>query len=115
VIEGVIVGKGVPGYYFSEDLYFQDKTGLMYIDYRFGLRIVDFFWAITKVKQLIGQTVRIRGWYRRGPSPYFQIDRLETREGRTFRNYAKHTTYILAVLFFIIGSFLFYLYFTTFI
>jgi Zn-dependent protease with chaperone function len=115
MIEGVIVGKGVPGYYFSDDLYFQDNTGLMYIDYRFGLSIVDFFWAITKVKHLIGQTVRIRGWYRRGPSPYIQIDRLETREGRVFRNYAKHMTYLLAVLFFIIGSFLFYLYFTTFV
>lgn len=115
VLEGVIVGKGVPGYYFSDDLFFQDNTGLMYIDYRFGLRIVDFFWAITKVKHLIGQTVRIRGWYRRGPSPYVQIDRLETREGRVFRNYAKHMTYILAVLFFIIGAFLFYLYFATFV
>ncbi|MBY9004167.1 MAG: M48 family metalloprotease [Candidatus Lokiarchaeota archaeon] len=115
VIEGVIVGKGVPGYYFSEDLMFQDNTGLMYIDYRFGLRIVDFFWAITKVKHLIGQTVRIRGWYRRGPSPYFQIDRLETREGRTFRNYSKHATYILAVVFFLLGVLLSYLYFTAFV
>lgn len=114
VIEGVIVGKGVPGYYFSEDLMFQDNTGLLYIDYRFGLRIVDFFWAITKVKHLIGQTVRIRGWYRRGPSPYFQIDRLETREGRIFRNYSKHTTYILAVVFFLIGALLTYLYITMF-
>ena len=66
IIEGRIVGRGIPGYYFSEDLFFQDNTGLMYIDYRYGLPFVDFFWAITKAKKLVGEAVRIKGWYRRG-------------------------------------------------
>jgi len=111
IIEGTIIGKGVPGYYFSDDLFFQDETGLMYIDYRFGLSIVDFFWAITKVNRLIGQRVRIRGWYRRGPGPYLQIDRLETETGKTYRNYSKHMTYITAVIFFLIGILLLYFWF----
>jgi len=115
IIEGTIVGRGIPGYYFSEDLYFQDNTGLLYIDYRFGLRIVDFFWAITKVNRLIGQRVRIKGWYRRGPGPYLQIDTLETETGRRFRNYSKHMTYILAVVFFIISAIIFYFWFATYI
>jgi len=112
IIEGTIIGKGVPGYYFSDDLFFQDETGLMYIDYRFGLSIVDFFWAITKVNRLIGQRVRIRGWYRRGPGPYLQIDRLETETGKTYRNYSKHMTYITAVIFFLLGILLLYFWFT---
>jgi Zn-dependent protease with chaperone function len=112
IIEGRIIGKGIPGYYFSDDLFFQDDTGLLYIDYRFGLSIMDFFWAITKVNRLIGQRVRIRGWYRRGPSPYLQIDRLETESGKTYRNYSKHLTYAGAVIFFIIGALLFYFWFT---
>jgi len=116
IIEGTIIGRGVPGYYFSSDLYFLDKdeTGLMYINYRFGLRIVDFFWAITKVDRLIGQRVRIKGWYRRGPMPYLQIDTLETETGKRYRNYSKHMTYILAVVFFIISALIFYFWFTTF-
>jgi Zn-dependent protease with chaperone function len=109
IIEGAIIGKGIPGYYFSDDLFFQDNTGLLFIDYRFGLSIVDFFWAITKVNRLIGQKVRIQGWYRRGPSPYLQIDTLWTEGGKRYRNYAKHMTYILAVIFFIIGALLLYL------
>jgi Zn-dependent protease with chaperone function len=109
IIEGKIIGKGVPGYYFSDDLFFQDDTGLMYIDYRFGLSIVDFFWAIARVNRLIGQRVRIQGWYRRGPSPYLQIDTLWTETGKRYRNYSKHMTYILAVIFFLIGAFIFYL------
>ncbi|MBD3196989.1 MAG: M48 family metalloprotease [Candidatus Lokiarchaeota archaeon] len=110
IIEGTIVGKGVPGYYFSDDLYFKDKTGLLYVDYRFGLGIVDFFWAIRRVPQLIGQTVRIKGWYRRGPTPYIQVDTIEAG-GRSFRNYSKHITYIGAVICFIIGLVIFYFWF----
>jgi len=112
IIEGRIVGKGIAGYWLSEDLYFQDNTGLMHIDYRFGLRIVDFWWALAKADRLVGQKVRIQGWYRRGPSPYFQVDTIWTESGRRFRNYSKHMTYISSVLFFIIGAFLFYLWFT---
>jgi len=113
IIEGTIIGKGIPGYYFSDDIFFQDDTGLLYIDYRFGLSIVDFFWAIARVNRLIGQKVRIRGWYRRGPSPYLQIDRLETRSGKTYRNYSKHLSYVGAVIFFIIGALLLYFWFTS--
>ncbi len=112
IIEGVIVGKGIAGYWLSEDLYFQDNTGLMYIDYRFGFRLMDFWWALRRADQLVGQKVKIQGWYRRGPSPYFQVDTIWTESGRRFRNYSKHMTYISAVLFFIIGVFLFYLWFT---
>ncbi len=111
IIEGRIVGKGIPGYYFSDDLFFQDETGLLYIDYRFGLRIVDFFWAITKVNRLVGQRVKIQGWYRRGPSPYLQIDKLETETGKRYRNYSKHLTYVGAIILFLIGILLFYFWF----
>jgi len=112
IIEGSIIGKGIPGHWLSEDLYFQDNTGRMYIDYRFGFRLMDFWWALRRADQLVGQKVRIQGWYRRGPSPYFQVDKIWTESGKSFRNYSKHMTYISAVLFFIIGAFLFYLWFT---
>jgi len=103
IIEGKIVGRGIPGYYFSEDMYFQDETGLMYVDYRFGLGIVDFFASLGKVRRLVGQRVRIKGWYRRGPIPYIQVDTIWDETGRRHRNYAKHMRYLWAVLAFLIG------------
>ncbi len=103
IIEGKIVGRGVPGYYFSDDMYFQDSTGLLYVDYRFGIGIVDMIFALRTVRRIVGQRVRIKGWYRRGPSPYIQVDTIETEEGRRHRNYAKHLRYFWVVLAFIIG------------
>lgn len=110
IIEGKVIGKGIPGYYFSDDIYFQDETGLLYVDYRFGIGLVDFFWAIRRVPQLIGQRVRIKGWFRRGPSPYIQVDTIWAGD-RKFRNYSKHLTYIGAVICFIIGAVLLYFWF----
>ena len=108
-IEGEIVGRGAPGYYFSDDLYFQDETGLMYIDYRWGLGIADLIFALSKAKKLVGQRVRIKGWYRRGPSPYFQVSVIEAEDGRRYKNYARQFTYVWAVLAFLIGALLFWL------
>ena len=111
IIEGKIVGRGVPGYYFSDDMYFQDESGLLYVDYRFGIGIVDMIFALRTVRKIVGQRVRIKGWYRRGPSPYIQVDTIETEQGRRHRNYAKHLRYFWVVLAFLIGAVCFYYWF----
>ncbi len=110
-IEGKIVGKGIPGYYFSEDMYFQDDTGLMYVDYRFGIGIVDLIFSLRSVNRLIGQRVRIKGWYRRGPSPYIQVDTIWSESGKRHRNYSKAFRYVWAVLAFILGIGCLYFYY----
>jgi len=110
-LEGKIVGKGIPGYYFSEDMYFQDNTGLMYVDYRFGIGIVDLIFSLRSVNRLVGQNVRIKGWYRRGPNPYIQVDTIWSESGKRHRNYSKHLRYFWAVLAFILGLACFYFWF----
>ncbi|MFX0000919.1 MAG: zinc metalloprotease HtpX [Candidatus Hermodarchaeota archaeon] len=110
-IEGKIVGKGIPGYYFSEDMYFQDDTGLMYVDYRFGIGIVDLIFSLRSVNRLIGQRVRIKGWYRRGPLPYIQVDTIWSESGSRHRNYSKAFRYFWAALAFILGLACMYFYF----
>jgi len=99
-IHGRIIGRGIPGYYFGEDLYFQDETGIMYIDYRFGLGIVDFFFGILKAKKLIGQEVKIEGWFRRGPAPYLQVRYIKTADGKKYKNHARGLTFFWAIVMF---------------
>jgi Zn-dependent protease with chaperone function len=109
-IRGRIIGRGIPGYYFGEDLYFQDETGIMYIDYRFGLGIVDFFFGILKAKKLVGQEVKIEGWYRRGPAPYLQVRYIQTADGKRYKNHSRGLTFFWAILMFIIAAVLFWLF-----
>ena len=80
-LEGTLIGRGTAGYRFSEDLMFQDETGLMYLKYEHWLPFLgNFLFSIGRVPDLIGQDVRVGGWFLRGVSPWFGLRRLETSE-----------------------------------
>lgn len=65
--EGKITGRGVPGFVFSEDMMFQDDTGIIYLNYHSMLGFLgNLFFAIGKVKKLLGESVKTEGWFFRG-------------------------------------------------
>jgi heat shock protein HtpX len=71
IIEGRIIGKGIPGLFYSEDLVVDDGTSIMIIDYRQPLRISEFLFGVLKADEIQDRTVKIIGWYKRGMRPYF--------------------------------------------
>lgn len=88
-LQGSVVGRGMPGYIFSEDMMFQDNTGLMYLDYKAGIPIIgDIIFAWKKVKQLFGQAMQANGWFFRSNLQYIVLDSLEL-ESKKIRSYAK--------------------------
>lgn len=86
-IEGEIIGRGVPGLFFSEDLVLQDKTGYMIVDYRQPLGLIEFLFGWLKAGDLVGKRGKVMGWYRRSPRPYIEMRRLVLDEGRTVTSY----------------------------
>jgi Zn-dependent protease with chaperone function len=76
-LAGRVIGKGVPGLIWSEDVVLQDSTGIMLLDYRQPFGLWDFFFGAFRAAQLQGQEVRVTGWYRRNPAPSLVIDRIE--------------------------------------
>ncbi len=72
VVEGKVIGKGIPGYFFSEDLVIDDGTAIMLIDYRQPHRIFEIIFSLGRAEELKGKDVKIIGWYKRGHRPYFQ-------------------------------------------
>ena len=81
-LKGKIIGRGIPGYLISEHLVIQDATGFMFLDYQQPLAIFQWAFALTRVPELIGQSVEVSGWYRRAPVPYLEIRRIVS-EGKT--------------------------------
>ncbi|MFX1259891.1 MAG: hypothetical protein ACFFAN_18735, partial [Promethearchaeota archaeon] len=73
----------------------------------------DFFFAIARVKKLIGQNVIITGWYRRGPGPYLQVSRIETETGKRYRNFINNIYRFFAFLIIIIGFLIVFFVFLT--
>lgn len=86
-IEGEIIGRGVPGLFFSDDLVLQDESGFIVVDYRQPLRILEFIFGWTKAESLIGRRGKAMGWYRRSPRPYFEMRKLMLDDGSTITSY----------------------------
>jgi Zn-dependent protease with chaperone function len=78
-LEGEIIGHGIPGAVWSADLVIQDDSGMLFVYYRSSLPFGRLFFAVTKADELIGERVKLRGWYRRGVTPYVELSRIEGR------------------------------------
>ncbi|MEN6547863.1 MAG: zinc metalloprotease HtpX [Armatimonadia bacterium] len=89
-LRGRIIGRGIPGLYWSEDLVVQDETGFMVMDYRQPLRIFEFLFGLFRADSFVGQNVVAQGWYRRYPSPYLELWRVQLPDGtiHTCHNWA---------------------------
>lgn len=93
-LTGTIIGKGVPGLIWSEDFVLRDRTGIIFLDYSQPLWILNFLFGLLRAGRYAGKQVRVRGWYRRAPVPYLEIDRLEVVDGsetsrRCYTSYAR--------------------------
>ena len=102
-LDGELIGRGRAGYRFSEDLMFQDESGLMYITYEHWLPVVgNFLFSVRRVPELIGESVEIDGWYLRGVSPWLGMQRLRT-DGETVTGFINLGGYVVGGVLLIVG------------
>ena len=80
-LNGVILGRGVAGAYFGEDMVIADRTGLVYLDFESLIPIIgNLFFAVSKVEKIIGQNVSATGWFFRGLGQKVVLDRMKNGE-----------------------------------
>jgi heat shock protein HtpX len=99
-LTGTIIGKGVPGLIWSEDFVLQDRTGILFLDYKQPLALWDFLFGVLRAGGYQGKEVRVSGWFRRAPVPYLEINRLEVLDGSlpSRRCYTRHFRAFVAFL-----------------
>lgn len=103
-IEGKIIGRGIPGLFWGEDLVLQDDSGFIVVDYRQPLGILDFFFGLVKAEKLIGQRGKVMGWYRRSPRPYFEARQIVLESGETVTVYSYPVAQFLLYAGMILGT-----------
>lgn len=82
ILDGKFIGRGVPGFIFSEDLMMQDKTGLIYLNYQSWIPVLgNLFFAWSKVKGLIGKPAVVNGWFLRGLSSKVDLSSMNSGGG----------------------------------
>jgi Zn-dependent protease with chaperone function len=106
-VQGEIVGRGVPGAFWSPDLVLRDDTGMLFILYRQSIPFARLLFAWTSADMLIGQKVEIAGWFRRGLRPYIEMSSLTTADGVTKRAWSRWVQYAVSVAVITIGFALF--------
>lgn len=97
-LKGTIIGRGVPGYIFSEDFVVQDATGILFLDYQQPLPIWVFLFGLLKAKHYINQQAEIIGWYRRAPVPYIEIKQIKVGITGISRCYVFQAKVVTAIL-----------------
>lgn len=102
-LRGSIVGRGVPGLIFSEDMLFADQTGLIILDYE---GIVPLFsnlvFAFFKLDELIGKRCELRGWFLRGMYGRVELKEIEV-DGEVKRSYNKFWAILSPSFFLLLG------------
>jgi heat shock protein HtpX len=83
-LRGTVIGRGIPGLYWSSDLVVEDDTGFMVLDYRQPIGLLETLFGWLRAETFIGRQVEVTGWYRRFPRPFLEVWQFTTPDdGRT--------------------------------
>lgn len=105
ILKGKVIGKGIPGLFYSEDLVIDDGTGIMLVDYKQPLKILEWIFGLVQVDKYIEKEVEVIGWYKRSTRPYFVCKYIILDEEKTqCFNYV--LMQILAYLLIVIGLYI---------
>ncbi len=81
-LEGKAIGRVSPGFIAGEDVIFQDKTGLMAVDFRSMLGVLgNLFAGWKRVPKHMDQPGEATGWFRRSMGGYLVLRELRTTAG----------------------------------
>ena len=83
-VTGQLLGRTDFKNSFAQDLMLQTSTGIVKLHYIPQLTpLANFWFRLTPPHELIGQSVKITGWWRRGATPWIDVQSLETLDHRT--------------------------------
>ncbi len=111
-VKGTIIGRGIPGLVWSEDIVLQDATGYIFCDYRQPLGVFEFFFGLFRTGGIIGKEVTATGWYRRAPTPFLELRSMSYMDGGQEKRhtcYAMHAKIVFEALLVAGGLALFFL------
>lgn len=94
VLKGRAIGRGRAGFIFGEDMMFQDKTGIIYLNYESIFPFLgNLMFAWKKLENLLMKPAETTGWFLRGSTHHIELYRFYS-EGKTIKSYARYWMFI---------------------
>jgi Zn-dependent protease with chaperone function len=82
-LDGKAIGRVNPGFFAGEDVIYQDRTGLLPVDFRSMLGFIgDFFAGWKRVPKHIGEEGNVTGWFRRSMGGYIILKEMNSTKGQ---------------------------------
>ncbi len=106
IIDGVVLGRASPGYYLSDDFVVQDRGGLIRVMYSSVVPFANWWFALRTLPKMMGQTVRVVGWYHRSMAPFMQLYKVYRKDGKTHKNHWRGANRVFALLLMVLGVYL---------
>ncbi len=97
-LEGEILGRGVPGAFWSPDLVLRDSSGIIFLLHRQSIPLARLLFALTSADEYIGRKVTVEGWFRRTVRPYVEMSSLTGEDGKSRRAYSRWVQYALGLI-----------------
>lgn len=89
-LDGKIIGRGTAGAYLSEDVMMQDSKGLIYLNYESAFSFIgNLFFALGRVRQLIGKKAAASGWFFRDVGHHFDIKEMKPEGESAIKSHPK--------------------------
>jgi Zn-dependent protease with chaperone function len=80
-LSGQVIGRGVPGFIFGEDMMYQDSTGLVFLNYSSAFGFVgNIIFALGKIKKLFNVPSLAVGWFYRGIGSMISLKYIQTEQ-----------------------------------
>ncbi|NDJ18119.1 M48 family metalloprotease [Myxacorys almedinensis] len=102
--EGTLLGRPGTGNWLGQDLMLHTAQGLIPLHYTAQLgAIAALFPQPTRPQDLVQQSVVITGWFRRGATPWVDVDTIQTSKGRKCRSGHQVGSAVLAAIATLLG------------
>lgn len=103
-LEGQAIGRGEAGFVFGEDMMFQDKEGLIYLNYESSVPFFgNLLFAWKKLESLLGKPASVKGWFMRGATHHIELYRF-TQGQETIKSYVRFWAIAGSILLIVILS-----------
>ncbi|MBO0350444.1 M48 family metalloprotease [Phormidium pseudopriestleyi FRX01] len=103
-LEGQLLGRRGLSNWLAQDLILQSPTGLVKLHAASNLGVFGYLWLLAKrPSDLVGQTISAIGWFRRGATPWIDLDRFTTPDGKTHSSAHPIWSTILAAVAVLLG------------
>ncbi|NEP42765.1 MAG: M48 family metalloprotease, partial [Okeania sp. SIO2H7] len=108
-LQGKLLGRSGMAGWLGQDLSIETKTGLVKLHYLSKLGPLGNLWPkSTRPCDLVGKSVTATGWWRRGATPWLDLDKLQAEGGKSIRSHHPIWSSIVAGVCALWGTYIIY-------